>query len=573
MNVTCARVNFPRLNGGVPFYFPRPQVSLNMESEQSQNFNERLSQWVANQGFWFQIRYSMTGSGTKGTAMFHLLRLSFRLLIFLLLVAAGSWLYLVKLAETKTFSDKLEEKLRIGLSASEAELRGFSRTQGKLEINRLASQGGSETFFTSLEARNIRCKMGLLDGTAGPWKTGTVSITTLDLELRAGADDEESARKLASALFDRSNTVLTDSLEITDASLRWGYSDRTRGAINHSMLKIQRLEDGLILNFKNGTFSQNWLRELEIVNLVIVCNREGLTFEKAEFRHGKGTVDLSGLKVSGGMSPTVTGIARIRTLALENMTPPALRSFVEGTISGDFTISGSTNSTTGIGFAGQIVLDGQDMISLRDRIHLLKALSTVDYVRNYHRVDFREGSFQIKTTGGGMELTNLKLKADDQFTLEGNMRVRLPTPEEINAAMEKGDVAGGSPLFNGDSGDTVPEVKESEFTLRRAAQEAKRAKEGVRTDGNTSLSDRLAANVEERHLAAQASERSSRMLRYEGLFRITLPADAFERAPRLTQEFPVDGNLGRIPIMVPIEGNLYELTLKQAEDIYQQGRR
>jgi hypothetical protein len=36
-----------------------------MESEQSQNFNERLSQWVANQGFWFQIRYSMTGYTTE----------------------------------------------------------------------------------------------------------------------------------------------------------------------------------------------------------------------------------------------------------------------------------------------------------------------------------------------------------------------------------------------------------------------------------------------------------------------------------------------------------------------------
>ncbi len=555
------------------FTFRAPQVSLNMESEQSQNFNERLSQWVANQGFWFQIRYSLTGSGTKGTAMFHLLRLSFRLLIFLLLAAAGSWLYLVKLAETQTFSDKMEEKLRVGLSASEAEITGFSRTQGKLEINRLACQGGSDTFFSALEARNIRCKMGLLDGITGPWKTGTVSISALDLELRAGADDEDAAQMLAEALFHKSDKVLTDTLEIADASLRWGYSDRTRGAIHHSTLKIQRQEDGLILSFKGGTFSQNWLRELEIVNLVIACNREGLTFEKAELRRGQGTVDLSGLTVSGGTNPTVTGSAKIRMLSLENLVPPALRSFVEGTISGDFTISGSTNSTTGIGFTGQVVLDGQDMISLRDRVHLLKALSTVDYVRNYHRVDFREGSFQIKTTGGGMELSNLKLKADDLFTLEGNMRVRLPTPEEINAAIRKGSVAGGSPLFSGDGGDTVSEVKESDFTLRRAAQEAKRAKEGVRTDGGTSLSDRLAANVEERQLSAQASDRSSRMLRYEGLFRVTLSADAFERAPRLIQEYPVDGNLGRIPIMVPIEGNLYELTLKQAEDIYQQGRR
>ena len=70
-----------------------------MESEQSQNFNERLSQWVANQGFWFQIRYSMTGSGTKGTAMFHLLRMGFRLLLFLIVAAIGTWVYLVRTAD------------------------------------------------------------------------------------------------------------------------------------------------------------------------------------------------------------------------------------------------------------------------------------------------------------------------------------------------------------------------------------------------------------------------------------------------------------------------------------------
>ena len=76
-----------------------------------------------------------------------------------------------------------------------------------------------------------------------------------------------------------------------------------------------------------------------------------------------------------------------------------------------------------------------------------------------------------------------------------------------------------------------------------------------------------------RRLQNQASERMSRMLQYDGLFRITIPHDAFERAPRLQELYPVDPATNRIPIRVPIEGNLYELTLKQAEDIYQQGRR
>ncbi len=546
-----------------------------MESEQSQNFNERLSQWVASQGFWFQIRYSMSSSGTKGTAMYSLLRLASRLLVFLLVVAVGGWIYLFKVTGTKKFSDGLRASIQKGLSASEIEMKGFSRNRGELGINRLACQGGSETFFTWLEARNIRCKMGLLDGISGKWDAGTVAISTLDLELRAGADDPESARMLSQALFGRSSSVLIDSLDVANASLRWGYSDRTRGAIENSVLKVQRSENGLKLSFKGGTFSQNWLRKLEIVNLVVACNRDGLTFEKAEFQAGLATVDLRGLKVVGGERPAIDGMAKIRKLGIEAILPVAMRSFIEGSISGDFQVSGSTNSSDGVGFSGKVTLDGQDSISLRERIHLLKALSTVDFVRNYHRVDFREGSFQLKTSGGGMEITDLSLKAEDLFTLDGKMLVRLPTPEETKAAAESGSRQEGSPLFNGedsDPQDSESKIDDSEFSLRRAAT-AKRAKDGNKPGGAPSLSARLALNLEARQLEGRASERLSRTFRYEGLFRITIPADALERAPRLLQRFPVDPALGRIPMMVPIKGTLYEITLQQAEDLYQQGRR
>ena len=547
-----------------------------MESEQSQNFNERLSQWVANQGFWFQIRYSMSASGTKGTVMFHLLKLASRVLIFLMVVAAGGWVYLFKLTGTKKFNDGFKTSLQQGFAASEVELKGFSRSRGQLGINRLTFQGGNQTFFTSLEAKNIRCKMGLLDGIAGIWDTGTVAISLLDMELRAGADDPESAQAFAKAIFGKSPKVVINTLEVADATLRWGYSDRTRGAIENSVLKVQRTESGMKLVFKGGTFSQNWLNKLEIVSMVIACDADGVTFEKAEFQQGLGTVDLSGIKVGGGERPTIEGTAKVRKLALEDIVPLAMRSFIEGSISGDFRVSGSTNSTEGVGFEGQITVDAEDTIALRERIHLLKALTTVDFVRGYRRVEFREGSLHLKTGNGGMEVSNVNLKADDLFTLEGKMKVRLPTPEETKAAATKSSLAGGSPLFNGEDAEadelaTKPE--DSDFTLRKAAKAAKRTKDGFQADTTTSLSSRLALNLETRHLEAQASARSARTLRYEGEFRITIPADAFERAPHLKTKMPVDPKLNRIPMMVPIEGTLYELTLKQAEDLYQQGRR
>ena len=46
-----------------------------MEPQQLQDFNERLSQWISNQGFWFQVRYSIAGSGVKGRLLFHFLKI------------------------------------------------------------------------------------------------------------------------------------------------------------------------------------------------------------------------------------------------------------------------------------------------------------------------------------------------------------------------------------------------------------------------------------------------------------------------------------------------------------------
>jgi len=568
-----------------------------MESEQSQNFNDRLSQWVANQGFWFQIRYSMSGSGGGGTVMFHLLRLTFRLLVFLLIVALGLGIYMVRRTGTEGFIDGFKASLKAGLNASEIEVQGLARVQGELGINGLACKGDNGTFFSAMEARNIRCKMGILDGIAGKWNPGAISISRLDIDLRAGADDDESAAMMGDTLFRNFGNIELKTIEITDATLRWGYglsiapgntslmnpdgsprlgyqSEHTRGSITNSFLRIQRSEDELRLAFKGGTFSQNWLQRLEIVKLEIVCNRQGMIFEKAEFRRLQGTVDFSGMTVSGGARPQIDGTLKIRSLAMNALVPPAARSFVEGSISGDFQVTGSTNSSEGIIFDGAVTLDSQDVISLRERLHFLSALSVVDYSRNYHRIDFREGSFHLRTAGGGMEMTDVKLVSDDQITLDGKLSVRLPTLEETRAATSKGPGFGGAPLFDLDElqTDDLESQHETDFTLRRAAEEAKRDKDTDQSGTGSSLFDRD-QDLSMRRFQALSSERLSRTLRYEGMFRITLPPDAFVRAPRLAAQFPVDPKLNRIPMMVPIEGGLYEITLEQAKDIYQQGKR
>lgn len=547
-----------------------------MENEQSHHFNERLSQWVASQGFWFQLRYSLSGSGMKGRAMYHLLQLGSRVLIFLMLLAIVFWVFLLKRPESRGFRNAFKSDLTQALAAKELELAGFQRVQGQFEISRLAAEGGEDTFFTSIEARNIRGKMGLADRLLGVWKPGVVAVTRLDAELRAGSDDPQSAAKFAEVAFRQSDKTEIDAFEVANATVRWGYSERTQGRIESSALKMQRTETGWRLSFKGGYFYQNWLKRMEIVSLVVLCDREGLVFEEASLKLGRGTVDFAGLRVAAGEQPKVAGVAKVRMIALDAIVPPALRNFVEGSISADLKVFGSTNTSDGVGFEGQVVLDGQDVITLRHRIYLLEALSVVDYSRNYHRVDFREGTFQMKTQRGGIELTEVNLKADDLLTMQGALTVRLPTTKEIEESMANGTDPKLSPLFARDDEALFAnksEKSESEFTLKRAALEAKRIQEGKRSADSLSLFDRLGLSMEMRNLQSQASERMSRMLRYEGLVEITLPGDAFERAPQLLQLHPVDSQTGRITMKVPLEGHLYELTLKQAEDIYEQGKR
>jgi hypothetical protein len=530
-----------------------------MESEQSKNFNDRLSQWVADQGFWFQIRHSMTGSGSGGNVMFHLLRLSFRLLVFLLILAAGGAVYLLQIPNSKKFSDALEANLKVGLYASSTQLKGVSKVQGNLVTSQLNAQGGDGTFFKSIEAQGIRCKMGLLDGISGRWDTGTISIAKLQMELRAGADDAESARKFSESLFSLPSSVTVNNFEIADTSLNWGYSDRTQGAVEHSMLKINREGGGWKLTFTGGTFSQNWLNQLEIVELVIACNPEGMTFEKAEFRSDKGTVSCTGLKVKGGECPQIEGMVKLQNLPLHCLIPAAAKSVIEGSISGDFTVSGSTNSKEGVGFEGQVTLNEGGAVTLLDRIYLLKALSGVDYKHTYRRMSFMEGSFHLKTTEGKMAITEVNLKADDLFTLEGNLLARLPTAEETKTALESAPVPDHAP--NG--------MADVAATPRAAAEEARRLREETAANAAGKLSDRISNSLEGRMMEIRASESFSKTFRYEGMLNLSIPPDAFDPASKLLARYPVNPDGQRIKMAVPLEGTLQEITLKQGEELYQ----
>jgi len=538
-----------------------------MESERIQNFNDRLNQWIAGQGFWFQLKYSMSGKkGLTGAGGYHFLRLTFRSLMFLAVLGIVLGVYLIRLPNTEGFAERMEASMKETLRGKEVILDSFSREQGRMSIVRLAVIGRENAFFTDFDAKNITSRMGLLDSVATRWRMNGLSMSDLTINVRAGTGDSVTAETLGDSIFAPIPGVEVDSIDCENTNVTWGFTALSKGRIEGSQMKVRRRNHGWWIQFKGGTFSQNWLKGLEIEELAVICTPDGVTVEKGLLKRGTGTVEISGLTIRGGERPDVNGIAKLRNMPLDGMLPESAEYLVEGVVSGALRLSGSTNSQEGIAMTGQVELAEGDWVVLRERIPLLRALRMVDSFNNYRRVRFLSGSFGLKSGGGRLELEEIDLVSGDLMTLKGGLVVRPPTKEEREKSVEH--PAPGSPLsmeaggIKADGGDGI--------SLRRAAELSRKKAAG---GGHEDLWRRYEATVEERAFQSEMAAKLAESLRYEGGLEITVRPDAFDQAPLLKAAHPVDEGTGRIPLEVPVSGTLDLVTFAQAEEIYAKGKR
>ncbi|MEK7950250.1 hypothetical protein [Luteolibacter soli] len=531
-----------------------------MEADQTQSFNQKLSQWIASQGFWFQLRHSMSGGGGWAMTFNHLTRLAFKILIALLVAAAVFGMWLIKRVDSAHFVTSLNNGLAKGLSASEAQIVELRRTQGDAQIRRIVVEGGDKSYFRSLDAGNIRFKMPLMAGLAGQWKAGTLQAKWLEMEVKGGADSADQAKVLGDSVFRDWEAFDFSSVEVDESSIRWGYSQRTAGRIEKSRMIATRSPDGWHLVFTGGRFSQNWLRDLAIESLTVELSRSGIHIKDGKFKCGEGTVAFRDLAVAGGEKPQVSGKVEFTKVALSSLLPEAATRIVEGTISGELGASGSTNTVDGIQFEGDLTLTEGSMISLREeRIELFKSLALADRFHSYRKIDFNRGSFHVKTGGGSMKLTSVDLMASDLMTMQGRMDVRYPTDQELSGPEGTNLPAKFAPVF--DPKATTENNKGDDLSLSKAGKASSANGKG------TEIFDRRAQERLNDQLRQEDMIRRSQSLRCSGGVRISIPGDAFDRNLTLRETFPVDPGSGRIALDVPLDGTLFELTRRQADEI------
>ena len=445
-------------------------------------FQARMSHWVTSQGLVFQLLHGRAMQGASSTIFGWMARMGLRIMILFLVACLIFLFYLISRPSSDRFNARVEEALEDAMGGvMTVPLGPTTRKDGYLELSSLDMEGGEDSFFDQardgkpgLRLRNAKTRMGLLAGIGADWDGEEVVIESLDLSVKSGSEDADGAR-IYQAIFNKGEKFSFDRVEVLNASLSWGYSELTAGKIENSRLSAQRKGEGWSVIFEGGTFSQNWLKDLEIEKLECELTREGfeITDGRLRGREGVGVLTLNA-KVTGPVTgPQVSGSGTMQGIPFDSYLDDEVRSFVGGRLSGNFNLGGSPYKA--VTMAAQIVLGADDEIVIRDKIKLLDAISLVDRYRSYKKVRFRAGRFNFETGKKVAAFTEINLEAADHMKLEGEFISRPPAAKEVSDAIYF-DEHGTAPPPSEDNEETdeLPEeVDAVEFNLKDAAKAAR----------------------------------------------------------------------------------------------------
>lgn len=532
---------------------------MNAREEKRAAFNEQMNEWVSRQGLWFQLRHAADGQ----TIMARMARVGLRLFIFLVILALIFWFYLVKRVESEGFREGIQASVEKSFHGLDCEVGGIRKERDVISIAALSVKGGEKSFFHSMKARQLRLNMKLTDGIWGQWNGGGININQLDVFVKAGASDDEQAATSYKSLFDKHGDFTYEWIKSDSTNFRWGYSDNNRGSITDSHMSAAREGEAWRMEFTGGTFSQNWLKDLEIIKLIIVCDDKGVHFEEAELSSAGGVISFK-LNMGAGGQPQAAGIVTLKSMPVQSLLPTRYHDLLEGVISGKGTISGSTNSQEGIVMDIDLSLDDGDVMIMRGSLPLVSALSVVDLYNSYRKISFTEGGCHIRTGGDLLQINKINLKAGDLLHLQGNVNVRPPSYAEIASGLNIKDVKIVQDVIeeNWKLDDELLEGGDSKTTLADAAKGT-----GDVVSGSMEPKKESAEDVRKTSILAEQGVR-----RFGGVVRVGLKRDAFDKAPRLKEAYPMDEETGRIWIDAPMAGRFQTLTLELGKRLYELGR-
>jgi hypothetical protein len=347
-------------------------------------------------------------------------------------------------------------------------------------------------------------------------------------------------------------------------------------------MSVIRTQEGWRLRFTGGTFSQNWLRNLQIKELILVCTDDAVIVEKGEFSVKSsdyqltseqliGKVSFAGVRVKGGLRPEFSGSVTFENLPLEQLLSETYHGYVEGSISGDLKISGSTNSPDGVSLAGRVSLTESDEIVLRNRLPLLNSLSILSPSGSYRKTTFSEGYFSIKTAAGSLQVSDIYLSAPEQMDMRGSFEVRAPKADELEKMVNKGVITSEiarSIINPGSDASRLPVT--DDLTLRRAMEMINRDGENSSIGFDDDIVDKAVpfqSEMLQLEMQVITAENAAITAVFDGQVVLSLPVVAFANNSASLNRMKLSPNGQFYQMNCSLYGNLFDLTVAQADEL------
>lgn len=538
-----------------------------VDQQRLNEYKSRVSDWIGRQGILFQLRYARTVG--SGSIFRHVGGATIKLLLLLVVLGVCSFFGLKRYFRSPGYQEKIAAQITDAMGAEVIEASGFSRNVNSGEFHRLEVKGGAKSFFYEADFEGFSGVFSYLTGVTESWRPSIVRMRKADVRLKAGGYQEEMELGFSSVIESLNGNGISQ-IKVDDCSFDWGYSKLTFGEVRNTSFKAT-LQGGVWeVELSGGTFQQNWLGPLEIESAALRIDEKGIEVDSLKLRMDEGSVTLEG-RISGPANmPTFDLSGRFTFLPLENFVRIQginTREYIEGRISGDLAISGSSNRR--VELSGLVELAENDSITVRERWSLLRALSILDIDRTYLRIDFDQGGFAFSTGGGGMKVGRINLTAGKKARLTGGFETRLPTQEEAATAL----------------GIELTENFSLDYTDSSAAQQLEndRMRIDSRDEDDEGFGVDIDKSVEDGKLRVDESKQSGKELeelrmkqemeihRITGELKVAVPAGAFDSSEALLKLYPKDEEGWRwIPVkladanFMTISDQAKELLLRQA---------
>ncbi|HBE97821.1 MAG TPA: hypothetical protein DDW68_11685 [Verrucomicrobiales bacterium] len=514
-----------------------------VDQQRLDEYQKRVADWIAKQGIFFQLRHAGTMGG--GSVIKQLGVLFLRVLVVLLLCLGLAFFALNHYFGGDDYRGEVTAALGEVLGASSIEAKKFERARGVSTFQDLVIDGGEESFFFQAEINRLAAASSFLTGITSKWAPEQVRIKAASFELKAGGDQEEMQNSFASIIASMSEGNL-ESIEIEELSCEWGYSKITYGKLEKAKFRASRDQGVWEISLEGGRFSQNWLKNLDIKEAKLLCDSDGIKVEKLLLSKNGGEMELAGSIMGPAARPqfNLKGLFQsLPILSLVRLPGVDVREFMSGSISGDMKISGSTDYR--IVIEADVELRGNDVVTLREKWDLLRAISVLDVDRTYRRVDFEEGRFSFKTGGGEMEVNGIDLKSGSLAALKGEFKTYLPSQKEAAEALEIVLTEGiGSGSFKSDSTDTsaAKDLEDERMSLKTAAGLLREEENYLNFDnsGLDGVSEAQREVMTPQQIDDMRMRDEMKVYRVRGDLSLGVAAIAFAEYDNLTKLFPVD---------------------------------